>query len=118
MSKSKLERATKESYTLPEIEKALKNEAMLYVYAEVGDFDSIHLLIDAERALMLSEPTDIQLHTVDLVYRKGNSLVEAGRQLGVTPQAVKFNLDLLKVKIKKVLNEWEILDREGVKNND
>lgn len=114
LTKSKLEKATKEHYTLAEIEKALKNEPLLYAYAEAGDLDVIHLLIDADNALHLAEPTDIQLKTVELIYRKGYSLVEAGRHLGVTPQAVKFNLDLLKVKVKKVLDEWKQLDREDI----
>ena len=111
MGKGKLDKATKENYTLPEIEKALKKEALLYSYAEAGDLDAIHLLIDAETALDLAQPTEIQLRTVDLVYRKGYSLVEAGKVLDVTPQAVKFNLDLLRVKVKKVLDEWKQLDK-------
>lgn len=115
MAKSRLEKATQESYTLAEVEKALKSESLLYAYAEVGDTDSIHLLIDAERALMLAQPTEIQLLTVDLVYKQGKSLVEAGNYLGVTPQAVKFNLDLLKVKIKKVLDIWKNKDIGGDK---
>lgn len=106
MGKSRLERATKEYYTLAEIEKALKNKELMYAYAEQGDLDVINLLIDADSALELAEPTDIQLQTVELVYRKGYSLVEAGRELGVTPQAVKFNLDLLRVKLKKVVDLW------------
>jgi DNA-directed RNA polymerase specialized sigma24 family protein len=113
MSKGKFEKATKENYTLAEIEKALKNEALMYAYAEAGDLDVVHLLIDAETALQMANPTDIQLKTVELVYRKGYSLVEAGKALEVTPQAVKFNLDLLRVKIKKVLDEWKVADREG-----
>lgn len=115
MSKSKFDKATKENYTLLEIEKALKNNELMYSYAEQGDLDVVHLIIDAETALRLANPTVIQLKTVGLVYRKGYSLVEAGRELGVTPQAVKFNLDLLRVKIKKVLDQWTLLDRGEVK---
>jgi hypothetical protein len=114
MSKGKFDKATKENYTLTEIEKALKNVHLMYAYAEAGDLDVVHIIIDAETALHLAKPTSIQLQTVDLVYKKGYSLVEAGRELNVTPQAVKFNLDLLRVKVKKVLDEWTVLDRGGV----
>lgn len=114
MSKGKFAKATKDNYTLSEIEKALKNKDLMYAYAEAGDMEIIHMLIDADAVLKLAEPTDIQLKTVDLVYRQGYSLVEAGRKLEVTPQAVKFNLDLLRVKIKKALNQWEQLDKGGV----
>ncbi|MGG4390520.1 hypothetical protein ABEU97_20520 [Priestia megaterium] len=110
MSFSKLSRVTKEHYTLAEIEKALKNEHLLYSYAEAGDLESIHLLIDAERALEQAQPTDIQLKTVDLVWKHGYSLVESGKLLSVTPQAVKFNLGLLKVKIQRVLDEWRLAE--------
>lgn len=110
----KFERATKDNYTLPEIERALKNTELMYCYAEQGDLEILHLVIDAEKALQLAQPTKIQLNTVDLVYRQGYSLVETGRILGVTPQAVKFNLDLLRVKIKKIVDQWKVLDREGV----
>jgi len=111
MSVSKLSRVTEEHYTLAEIEKALKNTDLMYSYAEAGELDVLHLMLDAELALKLAQPTDIQLKTVDLVWRKGYSLVESGKLLSVTPQAVKFNLNLLKVKLQKVLDEWTLLDR-------
>lgn len=110
----KFERATKDNYTLSEIERALKNTELMYCYAEQGDIDVVNLIIDAEEALKLAQPTAIQLKTVELVYRKGYSLVETGRVLGVTPQAVKFNLDLLRVKVKKIIDQWKVLDREDV----
>ncbi|WP_231120618.1 hypothetical protein [Bacillus safensis] len=75
--------------------------------------DIIHIILDSDKALELAHPTDIQLKTVDLVWRKGYNLVEAGKMLGVTPQAVKFNLGLLKVKMQKVVDQWRQLDKEG-----
>lgn len=110
MSKSKFEKSTKDNYTLAEIEKALKSRELMYSYAEMGDMDIIHLVIDADRALVLAEPTAIQLKTVDLVFNEGYSLVEAGKILNVTPQAVKFNLDLLRVKLQKVVDQWRVQD--------
>lgn len=108
----KVSRLTRGHYTLADIERALRHKAHMYAYAEAGELDIIHLFVDAERALELAKPTEVQLKTVELVWTKGYSLIEAGRLLGVTPQAVKFNLDLLKVKLKKVLDEWTRLDRE------
>lgn len=115
---SKLDRATKDHYTLAEIERALKNRELSYSYAEQGDLDIIHVLLDAEKALELANPTEIQLMTVDLVWRQGFNLVETGKMLGVTPQAVKFNLGLLKVKLQKVLDEWRILDQGGKQDDN
>lgn len=114
---SRVSRVTKEHYTLAEIERALKNEPLMYAYAESGDLDIIHLIVDSKRALILAQPTEVQLKTLDLVWRKGYSLVETGKILGVTPQAVKFNLDLLKVKLKKVLDDWKRLDRGELPDN-
>lgn len=113
---SRANKELRQHYTLSEIERALRHEPLMYSYAEAGDFDIIHLIMDARASLERAKPTEVQLKTVELVWRKGLSLVEAGRLLGVTPQAVKFNLDLLQIKIKKVLDEWTVLDREEFKN--
>ena len=115
MTYTRLDRVTKDHYTLNEIERALKNRELMYSYAMLGDLDIIHSIVDADTALRLAKPTEIQSKTMDLVWVKGLSLVETGRLLGVTPQAVKFNLDLLRVKLKKVIDAWEVseLRREG-----
>ncbi|MGG4039009.1 hypothetical protein [Heyndrickxia ginsengihumi] len=112
-----VDKVTKDEYTLAEIERALKNRELMYAYAEQGDMGIINVLIDADEALRLANPTDIQLQTIDLVWRQGYSLVETGKKLNVTPQAVKFNLDLLKVKLKKVLDEWIQLGKEDTCND-
>ncbi|MGV2442247.1 hypothetical protein FO484_21320, partial [Bacillus atrophaeus ATCC 9372] len=64
-------------------------------------------------ALELAQHTEIQKMTVDLVWRQCYTLVETGKMLGVTPQAVKFNLGLLKVKIQKVMDGWKVMDKGG-----
>lgn len=108
MSKGKLARATKEHYKLSEIERGLRNKGLLYTYAEKGDLEAVHVIIDAERALKLAEPTAIQSITVQLHWSEGRTLAETGELLGVTPQAVRFNLGLLKVKLQKVLDRWTL----------
>lgn len=117
--KGKLAKNTKEHYTLGEIERAIRYEGLMRSYAERGDMDSVILLVDAERAVSLAEPTAIQEQAIQMVWRENRSLVEVGRELGVTPQAVKFNLDLFKVKLKRVLDSWKRKDvrdayRQGV----
>lgn len=107
MSKGKLARAVSEQYTLKEVERTLRNRELLYTYAESGDLDAVDTLVDVERALALAEPTETQLLTATLYWGEGLTLKETGEILGVTPQAVRFNLNLLKVKIKKVLDKWE-----------
>lgn len=107
--------ATKPSYTLLEIERAIKHRELLYTYATSGDMDSLNLIIDADIAVKRANPTAVQLKTIDLVWRKGYSLVESGKLLGVTPQAVKFNLDLFKVKLKRVLDIWKKADEREAK---
>lgn len=119
MGYSKVDRVTKDSYTLSEIERALKNRELMYSYAESGDLDIIHLVVDADRALELANPTENQLLTMHHAWERGLSLVETGKELNVTPQAVKFNLDLLRVKLKKVLDSWELEERrKAVLYND
>ena len=114
---SKLDRATKEFYTLSEIERALKHEPLVRTYAEAGNLDAVHLIVDAQEALRLAQPTDIQLKTIELMWHKGLTLAEAGAELSVTPQAVKFNLDLLKVKLKKVVDTWKFEERQEIYND-
>ncbi|WP_407708489.1 hypothetical protein ACIU4M_00560 [Bacillus altitudinis] len=113
---SAFDRAAKNDYTLAEIENAIKNRHMLYSYAEQGDIESIHVLIDSERALEKANPTDIQLKTMDLVWVRGYSLVETAKMFDVTPQAVRFNLNLSSVKLKKVLDEWLQMSKEEEKH--
>lgn len=105
-------RASKVRYTLGDIERTIRNKDLMYIYASHGDMDSVDRIIDAELAVNLAEPTDLQRTTLDLVWRQGNSLVKTGEILGVTPQAVKFNLELFKVKLKRVLNVWKHLEGE------
>lgn len=114
-TKGRISREYGESYTMKEIERAFRNKQMLYRYAERGDMDGIHLIADAERALEEAEPTDIQRTAVKLYWEWGLPFRECGELLGVTPQAVSFSLDLLRVKIQKVLDRWhkETLDNKG-----
>lgn len=120
MSKGKLARSTKQYYTVAEIESAIKDKERLYSYSESGDMDSVHLIIDAQKAMKLAKPTAVQLKTVQLNWIQGFNLRETGEILGISPQGVKFNLDLLKVKIQKVLDIWrheeiiEEMERNGI----
>lgn len=116
MSYSKLQRATKDIYTLQEIERALKHRDLMYAYAEAGDLEAIDMLIDAERALQLAKPTDIQMRAVEAVWQKGYKLSEAAKFIHadkeITFQAVKFSLDLIKNKLKAVVDQWAALSRK------
>lgn len=111
MAKGKLARSSKKYYTLKDVEIGIKRKNQLYSYAESGDFDAVHLIIDAEKALRLANPTALQIKTIQLYWVEGYTLKETGNILGVTAQAVKFNLELLKVKIKKVLDRWSAKER-------
>lgn len=114
MSKGKLERATKNSYTLKEIERGLRFRELLYSYAERGDLDSIHLLIDADNALEQARPTAIQSEAVRLVWKEDYTLAEAGALLGISAQGVRFNLQLLEIKIQRVLDKWRAQADRGL----
>lgn len=112
------DRASKDRYTLGEIERTLRNKELMYIYASHGDMDSINQIVDAEIAVDMAEPTELQRTTIDLVWRQGNSLVKTGEILGVTPQAVKFNLELFKVKLKRVLNVWAHAERDYINDGN
>lgn len=114
MSKGKLERATKNSYTLREIERGIRYRELLYSYAERGDVDSIHLLVDAEEALRQANPTDKQKEAVRLVWRESKTLAEAGDILGITLHGVRFNLQLLEIKLQRVLDRWRAQADRGL----
>ncbi len=97
----------KRPYTLQEIESGLRNSDYYYSSARAGNMGALIHLIDSEYALECAEPTEAQMKAVELVWRQEHSLTEAGEILGITPQGVRFNLQLLSVKLKKVVDEWE-----------
>lgn len=107
MTKSRIDREMGDHYTLKDIERGIRNREQLYTFAEDGNLDTVHLIVDAEKALDLAKPTLKQLKTAYYYWGEGLTLKETGDRLDVTPQAVKFNLELLKVKIKSVLDRWE-----------
>lgn len=94
-------------YTLKEIEMGLRNEGRFYARGEEGDISAIILLADSKLALEKAEPTEAQLQAVELVWRQGHTLHEAGEKLGVSREAVRFNLQLLSVKLSEVVSKWE-----------
>lgn len=100
-------------YTLKEIEVGLRNEGQFYARGEEGDYDAIIRLADSKLALEKADPTEAQLQAVELVWRRGYTLTEAGEILGVSRQAVRFNLQLLSIKLSEVVTKWK--DKE-VKN--
>lgn len=110
MGKGKLARATKDQYTLAEIERGVRNKELLYTYAESGDLDAVHVIIDSERAINQAGLTELQQRTLDYVWKDNKTLAETGAILGVTPQGVKFNLGLAKVKIQKILDKWAYME--------
>lgn len=98
-------------YTLKEIEVGLRNEGQFYARGEEGDYNAIIRLADSKLALEKADPTEAQLQAVDLVWKKGYSLTEAGKLLNISPQAVRFNLQLLSVKLNEVVTKWK--EKEG-----
>ena len=69
--------------------------------------DALIHMMDSEYALQCAEPTEAQMLAVELVWRQERTLTEAGEILGITPQGVRFNLQLLSIKLKKVVDEWK-----------
>lgn len=107
MGKGKVERELGRSYTLKDIERGIRSRHQLYTFAEQGNMDSVNMIVDAEKALELADPTLKQLQTIYYYWGRGMTLRETGEKLGVSAQAVKFNLELLKVKIKEITDKWD-----------
>lgn len=93
-------------YTLKDIERGIRHKEHLYRKAVKGDSSAIDLIADAEQCIKLSDPTYIQAQAVHLVWKQNYTLQDAGDILDVSPQAVRFNLQLLSVKMKEILDEW------------
>lgn len=96
----------KKPYTLKDIERGLRNPNYFYASARAGNLDAIHQLVDSQIALEKADPTEAQLKAVELVWVHEYSLKEAGEILGVSAEAVRFNLQLLSVKLQKVVDQW------------
>lgn len=101
-------------YTLKEIENGLRNPHYYYDSAQRGNLEAMDHLADAQLALEKAEPTDKQMQAVVLVWQQEYTLQEAGAMLGVTAEAVRFNLQLLSVKLQKVVDQWA--EREYIDN--
>lgn len=98
-------------YTLKDIEMGLRNPDYFHARGYDGNLDSIHQLVDSQLALQLAEPTEAQLRAVDLVWRQEYTLQEAGDILEISPQAVRFNLQLLSIKLQKIVDKWAEKER-------
>lgn len=107
LSKSKLERASEESYTIKDIRRGLGAREQLRTYAMHGDLNSIHLIVDAEHCVAQTDATARQLECMQLVWVEGYTLGEAATLLGgISASGVRYNLQLLEIKIQRVLNRW------------
>lgn len=93
-------------YTLREIENGLRNPHYYYASAQQGNLEALDHLADSRLALEKAEATPHQLRAVELVWHQEHTLVEAGEILGVTEGAVRFSLQLLSVKLQKVVDSW------------
>lgn len=94
------------NYTVRDIEQGLRHPDYWYAKAYDGDLTAIHHLADSQLALDKADPTLPQLKAVELVWKQGYTLQEAGDILGITPQAVRFNLQLLSIKLQKIVDHW------------
>jgi len=113
-----VKRTTKKHYTLKDIERGIRNKQHLYRKAIKGDSSAIDLIVDAEHCVDTAEPTDVQRQAVKLVWEQNYTLENAGDILGVTPQAVRFNLQLLAVKIKEILDRWKQREEADMNGED
>ena len=95
----------KTPYTLQDIENGLET---LITSTPVlrSNLDAVIHLADSEMAHSKPILTEAQLKAVELVWKQEMSLTEAGEILGITKQGVRFNLQLLSVKLKRVVDEW------------
>lgn len=93
-------------YSTKAVVELLKQKAQLELLKERGDVTAVNLLIDLERIMEESEPTEKQLRCAELCWTDGLKLKDAGEILGITPQGVYFNLKLLKNKIRFVTERW------------
>lgn len=93
-------------YTLRDIENGLRNPHYYYASAQQGNLNAMDHLADSRLALEKAEPTAHQLRAMRLVWQQEHTLQEAGELIGVSGEAVRFNLQLLSVKLKKVVDQW------------
>lgn len=93
-------------YTLQDIENGLRNPRYFYESARNGNEDAIHQLVDSRLALEKADPTVAQMKALELVWEQEYTLKEAGEALGISKEGVRFNLQLLSVKLQQVVEEW------------
>lgn len=93
-------------YTLSDIENGLRNPHYYYTSAQNGNLGAMDHLADARLALSLSNPTATQMECLELVWQQEYTLKEAGDILGVSTEAVFYNLQRLSTKLEKVVERW------------
>jgi DNA-directed RNA polymerase specialized sigma24 family protein len=94
-------------YTLDAVEYLLKEYPALEVLQQRGDHTAHALVLDLDKIVEEAQFTELQEKCIDLVWKQGYKLREAGEQLGITPQGVRFHLERAKIKIKSILERWE-----------
>lgn len=100
-------------YTLSDIENGLRNPHYYYTSAQNGNLGAMDQLADARLALQLSNPTPTQMECLELVWQQEYTLREAGEILGVTTEAVFYNLQRLSTKLEKVVTRWAVREING-----
>lgn len=105
------------SYKLADIERGVRLKRFLRSRAMNGDNNAIHTIADAELCIHQANLTETQHRSIALVWEQQRILKDAGEIMGISPQGVRFNLQLATVKIKKILNDWQELEEAEVYRN-
>lgn len=71
-----------------------------------GDYAAVEVLIDIHKAIELAGLTDRQRQAIELVYFGELTQAEAGERMGITQQAVDFNLTLSAEKLADIYYYW------------
>lgn len=95
------------TYSIHDVIRALKYKDSYYTKAgTTGNFDLIHIVIDAERVLEEANLTDRQRQVIELYWIKDWTLAEVGKALGISHQAVADSVEQSKNKLQKILDVW------------
>ena len=96
-----------QTYHYNDVIRALKQKDSYYHKAGMtGNFDLIHIVVDAEKVIKQAELTDRQTKIFNLYHIQDLTLADVGARMGISHQAVADSLAQSKVKIQKILDSW------------
>lgn len=91
---------------------AMANKKKIEESLYLNGIDQLEIIIDIDLMLKEAKLTDKQAQVVELYFFNQYTQEEVSQKLGISQQAVLDHINKVKLKIRKVLEEWKTKDEK------